>query len=451
MTGETLTRQIKIYCPQHQTTFEIAESPKIVCEIREHALSNDFPKGEFWEYCCDCQTFFPSDLEVGGKAKIACPQCERTTLRRFICDECKIVAYDSGEDTKGKIFHLNSENFAVAPACPGCLKVFSEVKSHLHKCEETQIVLSTPREICPFCKKETVKAKPKPQIETPRLIKCPKCRTNNEADSFFCNDCGEALRSNPQLAKRGTSTAKTQLLGSICPNCGIGNPPDGDFCVNCGQALKSVPAQPRKKQVALPPPQVSIPTQIIKPGVVGYIQPEATAMSKGATSGLTAGGVILILVIACCVCVNVQSNKNSSGVSTTPTSTPSYSSTPYASYTATPYPKPTNTATTNKASSKPSLPNSFNKDFLGTIGRQSLSMNLRRDGSDLKGTASTGRTDYLYGTIDSDGNFTAKGYENDGSYESGIYRGRIYSDGSMSGTWTNPQGGQSISFSLSED
>lgn len=77
-------------------------------------------------------------------------------------------------------------------------------------------------------------------------------------------------------------------------------------------------------------------------------------------------------------------------------------------------------------------------------------MNLKRDGSKLTGTASTGRTDYLYGTIESDGSFSVSGYENNNS-KTGNYNGRIYSDGSISGTWTNPQGGQSTTFSLSED
>ena len=43
-------RNLKIFCPQHQAVFEVEENSKIVCEIREHALSNNFPNEEFWEY-----------------------------------------------------------------------------------------------------------------------------------------------------------------------------------------------------------------------------------------------------------------------------------------------------------------------------------------------------------------------------------------------------------------
>lgn len=468
MEEETLTRRIKIHCPQHHSTFEIEESPKIVCEIREHALSNDFPHSEFWEYCCDCQTFSPSDLEVGGKAKDVCPQCERTMLRRFACDECKIAAYDSGEDTKGKIFHLNPETFAVAPTCPGCLKDFSKVKSHLHKCEETQTVLSTPRKICPFCKKETVKAKPKPEIKATPVIKCLKCQANNEADSFFCNNCGEELRSNPNLSKRGTATAKTQLLGSICPTCGISNRPSAVFCGKCGQALKAV--KPRPKQTFAPPiPQSSVP-KVLQPGVIAA-KPTTTVKPKSSASGLTAAGIILILIIACCVCFNVQSGKNSSN-SLSSTTNSKYSSSSPPSYTGTPYSgtpysnkannsysananKPMNSNVSNMTSnSSSSLTRSFNRTYKGTINYgNEIEMRLERSGSSLSGTVSP---KYRYaditvsGTIDDNGEFELDEYDDQGN-QTGIYRGRIRTDGTISGTWSKPDGSKSRPLSLRQN
>jgi predicted amidophosphoribosyltransferase len=434
---ETLTRQIKVFCPQHQSVFEVAGTPKIVCEIREHVLSDDFPNSEFWEYCADCQTFFPSELEVGGKTKIACPQCERPTVSRFVCGECKVISFDSGEDTKGKIFHLDSDTFAISPACPGCLKDFSNVKKHLHKCAEIDAVLSTTRETCPFCKKETVKPKAKPAA--PPQIKCPKCKAKNEPDSFFCNDCGEELRSNPTLSKRGTSTAKTQLLGSICPNCGASNDSKSVFCNSCGQALKTEKAKPQQ-QANIPPtvpsiPQSSIPTQVFNPGAAGKVKP---AVKPNNTKGCAITvGVILGGILLCAVIQGLLNDKNRSVV-TVATPAPSSSSTPGST---TPYP----TKTGNSAST--SLPDSFNNEYTGTIGGKGFTMSLTRNGTSLKGTASTYKTDHLYGTIESDGSFKLKGYENDDKF-TGNYNGRVYSDGSISGTWTNPQGGQGTSFSL---
>ena len=159
---EILTRQIKVFCPQHQSVFEVADTPKIVCEIREHTLSNNFPNAEFWEYCCDCQTFFPSNLEVGGKTKENCLQCERPPVSRFVCGNCKIVSYDSGEQTKGKIFNVNADSKTVEPSCPGCQKSFVGAKIYQHNCADIEIVLLTPRETCPFCKRLTIDAKPIP-------------------------------------------------------------------------------------------------------------------------------------------------------------------------------------------------------------------------------------------------------------------------------------------------
>ncbi len=428
-------RHLKIYCPQHFITFEIEESPKIFCEQHEHALSNDFPNGEFWEYCCDCQTFFPSQLTVGGKAKTACLQCERPTISRFVCGECKVTTFDSGEDTKGKQFHLNSENFAVSPSCPGCLTNFAEEKLHLHKCAEIEAVFATPREVCPFCKKETVKPKPKPKIKAPPVVECPKCLTNNEEDSFFCNNCGEELRSNPQLVKRGTSTAKTQLLGSLCPNCGAGNQDGSTFCVGCGQALKIEDAKPKPNPNLPPPiPQTAVPTQAWSGSPASTVNP-STVKSGNGKGCLIGGGVVIGAIFLCVAIQGVISNKNRSDISlTTPTPTSS-SSTPRTSSSSSP----------NSSSST-----SFNRSYSGNIGGKSFSMRLERDGSSLKGTASTSKhTDRVEGEIDSSGSFTLDGYE-DGSRLTGRYSGQINSDGSIRGTWTNLQGGQGTAFYVSE-
>ncbi len=166
--GEVLTRHLKVYCPQHQASFEIAESPKIVCEIKEHALSNNFPREEFWEYCCDCQTFSPSRLTASGKADTSCPRCERPTLSRFLCNVCNVLTVDSGESTRDKRFYLSLEAFAIVPSCPGCLTDFTAKKLNLHKCAEIRAVLETPRETCPFCKKDIVK-----KIESNQILPEP--------------------------------------------------------------------------------------------------------------------------------------------------------------------------------------------------------------------------------------------------------------------------------------
>ena len=159
METEVIPRQIKIRCPQHQTVFEVTEKPEIICEINEHTLSLDFPNSEFWEYCCDCQVFSRSKLDVGGKSNNICLNCERPTVSRFVCVNCKIVSYDSGEETKGKIFKVNTQN-GIEPSCAGCQKSFVGAKIYQHNCAEIETVILTPRETCPFCKRLTIDAKP---------------------------------------------------------------------------------------------------------------------------------------------------------------------------------------------------------------------------------------------------------------------------------------------------
>ncbi len=446
---KTLTRQLKIYCPQHQTTFEVAESPKIVCEIREHSLSNDFPNAEFWEYCCDCQTFFPADLEVGGQAKTACTNCERLTVNRFICGSCKIVSFDSGEDTKGKIFTVSTDPKTIEPACPGCSTVFSEVKLLLHKCEETNAVFLTSRQTCPFCKKISLLLAEKTTESELSSLKCPNCKESVTADIFFCGECGFQLNQDVIIAERGTAVAKTRLLGSICPTCGTANKSDSVFCGKCGQALKANKPEPEPESAITRTLPQTAPDGVISnnDGVlfngqvlgfddtVGNVKPIIPVKASGAIGCLTVigvifGGIILLVIIQAIVTTNKLPSANTNSNQ-----------------------KSNSNKATNSGAANSNLSTSFSTDYTGTIGKNnlSISMSLTRNGNNLNGTASTGKTDTLFGTIDNNGNFTLTGYENGGNIKSGIYKGKIYNDGSISGTWTNPQGGQSSSFSLSEE
>jgi hypothetical protein len=95
----------------------------------------------------------------------------------------------------------------------------------------------------------------------------------------------------------------------------------------------------------------------------------------------------------------------------------------------------------------PGLPDSFQRDYQGTISGQSFSVTLIRSGRNLRGTASTSRTDTLSGTIETDGSFRLDGYEN-GTNLTGIYTGQIHTDGTLTGNWTNPKGLKETPFYL---
>lgn len=437
METEITARQIKIHCPDHQTTFYVDNAAKIFCETVVHALSNDFPNAEFWEYCCDCQIFSPSDLEVGGTAKTVCLHCERPTVSRFVCGSCKIVSNDSGEDTKGKVFAVSFDSKTIEPACPGCLETFADVKLSLHKCEEAQAVFLTSRPTCPFCKKDVVRRPPpKPKKS---IINCPKCKSLNPADSAFCVTCGGQLRSNISDIKRGTSEAKTQLLDSICPNCGNKNEPDSVFCPECGQKLRAV-NQSLPPVVPVAPPSVQLPIPVTTP----FDPVKANTIANTGASGNAKGcfaviGILLGAILLCAIIQGITDKKNT----TTTNTTESFATPPANSYSPGNY--------SDSVNSDSGLPNYFERTYSGTINGRSFTMTLKRDGNNLTGKASTSQVDGVSGNIDDDGSFTLRGYENDGNVQTGIYKGRINSDGSITGSWSKMQSSKEYYFSLTED
>ena len=114
--------------------------------------------------------------------------------------------------------------------------------------------------------------------------------------------------------------------------------------------------------------------------------------------------------------------------------------------------KPSTAGTSNSSTSNvsPNPPATFQRNYEGTIGNQNFSIYIVRDGSNLSGQASTSRkTDTLSGTIDANGQFAMNGFEN-GKRFTGIYKGNIYDNGTIDGSWTKPDGTKETSFSVSQ-
>lgn len=384
-----LTRKLKIFCPTHQSVFEVEENPQIACEIKEHSLSNDFPRSEFWEYCCDCQTFTPSKFGTGGKAKNVCPHCERTTVRRFVCNECKIVAYDSDEETKGKIYEIDAAQ-GIKPDCPGCRKIYVGTKVLGHLCRDIDGMILTALAECPFCLKPTLdQAKPKkvesiPTVaETAKLdsqavtSQCPKCGHWGRVDRAICGKCGVQINALGTGVAAGTATPKTQLLGSICPNCGAGNDADSMFCANCGQALKTVPQtadEPETVTVVNPKFPPSMPPIPVAPPNFSPVAEQSAAPQKMSSESKTALFLILgvfgFLVVLGLIAVN--SNKPTTTVNNAANSSNNgkISNNTARINSPTIY-KPNNSAIDNRATSNSSSP------LIGRIGRLDRNLNIR--------------------------------------------------------------------------
>lgn len=147
--SNSTARTIRIYCPTHKVGFLTAANSTIECSSQNHTLARDFPNESFWEYCCDCQHYWPMDSVRGNTASDECPVCERSIARRVLCAHCKVVSVESDEPVKNKTYLISSAGI-VSPACPGCLRrAAGPVREHT--CEEFAGSFASTRDVCPFC------------------------------------------------------------------------------------------------------------------------------------------------------------------------------------------------------------------------------------------------------------------------------------------------------------
>jgi Tfp pilus assembly protein PilF len=142
-------RAIRVYCPTHKVDFVTAANSTIECSSHNHALARDFPNESFWEYCCDCQHYWPMDDLHGNSASNECPVCDRSIVRRVVCTHCKVVSVESDDPVRNKTYFISPAG-TVSPACPGCLR--RAVGPLLaHTCADFAGSFVTTRDVCPFC------------------------------------------------------------------------------------------------------------------------------------------------------------------------------------------------------------------------------------------------------------------------------------------------------------
>jgi len=143
------TRNIRVYCPTHKVSFSASASSVVQCDSQKHTLSTDFRSESFWEYCCDCQHYWPLDAAKGNIATDECPVCERSVSRSFLCEECNVVSVESDTPGRRKEYSISAEGLP-NPSCPGCLHK-PKTKHVQHDCADFGRTFSTNRLACPFC------------------------------------------------------------------------------------------------------------------------------------------------------------------------------------------------------------------------------------------------------------------------------------------------------------
>jgi hypothetical protein len=430
-------RNLRIFCPIHEASFEVAENVKIHCEITGHSMSAGFPYAEFWEFCCNCGTYSPSKLGRGDKARAMCFSCQNEVSKRFLCAICKVVSFECATQAKGKSYFVTPGG--MEPNCPGCGETAVLDGAVIrHQCKDIDAEILTAYESCPFCLEKTA---PISLPDTPSGH-CPKCSAPIVTGAAFCGKCKHRLRSDLSTDKLGTDITKSQLFGSLCPNCSTPIVPGSGYCAECGQAVKisssTVPPPPPP-----PPPPGRRPASAVTSEPQSPLAAAIPVNTPGPSSpilkilGASILGIILLIVVVAGL-RSGGTTPNSNARSPLPMNTPT----------------PANRASSTNSNS--ALPDTFDdRAYEGTIGSKdrSFSITLTKNGSELTGTASTiGNWDKIVGTIDSSGHFDVSGYEKgDMGKNKGKYTGQITTDGTViTGKWSNMTDTKESDFTVYE-
>ncbi len=123
-------------------------------------MSQNFPPANFWEYCCDCDRFYPFQLANNDRRERnldveQCVNCKRHAIKRYLCDQCNVVSIESREkgEKSYRITATGSVRLAKGPIrheCPACMKS-SQAAIGEHHCKKVEVTYTTARDECPFC------------------------------------------------------------------------------------------------------------------------------------------------------------------------------------------------------------------------------------------------------------------------------------------------------------
>lgn len=240
------SRTIRVYCPTHKVSFDVAANPTIECSSGTHTLARDFPAENFWEYCCDCQHYRPID----AKGSEDCPVCERKIARRSVCAECKVISVESNDAGRRKAFAVSAQG-AVTPTCPGCLRRANR-QSFAHECQDFAHAFFTTRKTCPFCDESLEPPPAFPCSVAAYLEKLPQSAVTVRFDAesglvqqsaagecYLAPVARDSALSNV-IPKAATLSSKQDYYNSYYELFNCENPAAGDVTINSPAIVEAV-------------------------------------------------------------------------------------------------------------------------------------------------------------------------------------------------------------------
>lgn len=210
---------MRFFCSQHEVSFSVEPSLRIRCDVGAHDLGKEFPKEDFWEYCCQCQNFWPSELSQTHHAQEQCRVCRQPVSNLYLCDRCGAMTRDSAGSPKRRRFTIapgggyvlqHTPGEEPRPACPGCL-LPPQSPVRMHQCETLELTFATARSRCPFCQEPVVEPPSFPctveeYLRRTRVGKV-RVRSNLLSGVLVEDEEGELV-----LIAKGTGTDLTILL-----------------------------------------------------------------------------------------------------------------------------------------------------------------------------------------------------------------------------------------------
>jgi hypothetical protein len=150
MQEQKTSLEFRGYCTQCKKDFFLPRAATIQCDSG-HELAKNFPYDNFWNYCCGCDAFYPSNGLEGKEAESNCSCCDRRINRRFLCNSCNVITVEAGNSEARRRPVEFSEDGCPFPLCPGCLLPATVANLLIHECYVLYEVFLTERRVCPFC------------------------------------------------------------------------------------------------------------------------------------------------------------------------------------------------------------------------------------------------------------------------------------------------------------